>query len=130
MNTPATPQQNNGIKYEGRIFKIVSNTTPQGIERLFLGIAEHPNPNDQDETVFHKKVVATRELAATLKALDPPLKVGERVEIVKSYPYKWPYTKGGEEKYNEGENLWVIKVRGKKYAAKRQKKENGNARDP
>jgi hypothetical protein len=113
-------QQEGGIRYAGRLFAVKFEKTPkENVSKLTLGIAEHPTP---EETVFHRKVVCTRELADALNSLDPPLKIGEKVLVEKAYPYKWPYTgPDGTQRYNEGETLWIIRVRDQRFAAKRQR---------
>jgi hypothetical protein len=84
-------QQQTGISYTGRLFAIsFGKTAKNNVSKLTLGIAEHPNPSDPQETVFHRKVVCTRDLADSLNSLDPPLHKGEQVTVEKAYPYKWP----------------------------------------
>ena len=85
-----------------------------------LSIAEHPNAKDPSETVWHKKLVATRELAEKLNSLSPPLAVGEEFEVKVGYPFSWPYTDGqGRKRVNEGTNMWIVAVRGQTLSAKR-----------
>jgi hypothetical protein len=111
------------VHFTGLIAAKRFNTTPTGVPKLTLQIAEHPDPSDPGHTIYHKNVTATRELADTLNNLSPPLLVGEEVEVKKGFPYSWPYTdKNGRERENRGVTLWIIVVRGTTYVAKRKPK--------
>jgi len=122
--------QPKSVHFTGLIATKRFNITPGGIPKFVLNIAEHPNQDDQAETIWHKNVVATRELALSLNNLDPPLAVGEEVEVKKGFPYSWPYTdKNGRDRENQGITLWIIVVRGSTYIAKRRPKAKDTGKD-
>ena len=129
MNTQKD-DASNSVRFKGLIAAKRFNITPNGIPKMTLHIAEHPNPDDPKETIWHKNVVATRELAQSLNSLSPPLAVGEEVEVKKGFPYNWPYTdSNGRDRENYGVTLWVIVVRGTTYVAKRRQKTKDARKD-
>jgi len=111
------------VRFKGIIGSVSFDKTKGGVPKMVFNIAEHPDRDNPAITTWHKNVVATRELALTLNALDPPLQPGEDIEVKAGYPYSWPYTDtNGRNRINSGINLWVVVVRGQTYAAKRQPK--------
>ncbi len=122
MDNSQGAKRSKSIHFKGVIGTLRFDNTRGGIPKLTMSIAEHPNAKDPSETVWHKKCVATRELAETLNTLSPPLSVGEEIDVKVGYPYSWQYTdKQGRNRINEGVNLWIVAVRGQTYAAKRSK---------
>ncbi len=121
MTTQAQKQK--PVAFSGTIAKIwFRRTKPNQVPVLTLVLAEHPDPTDAQKTNF-RRVVATRELAEALVALDPPLFVGEGMEVKIGYPFRRVYKIAGKEKVNECITLWIARLRGKDFVAKRQKKE-------
>src|SRR5438045_2430132 len=103
MDTPQTKSEK--VQLVALIAALTWGKARDEKDKLTLRLAEHPDPENQNHTVWHK-AVATRTLAEKLKALDPPLKVGEKLEVDTGYPYQWRYTdKNGVERVNEGINL-------------------------